>query len=112
MPGGRPETQLDPRDGPLAAFAADLRALRAAAGSPTYRQMAALSGVPVGSLARAAGGRTLPGVEVVRAYVKACAGDEGRWIARWRLLATDEQARRRRQRQSGATRQTLDQPVS
>jgi len=86
---------LDPGDGPLAAFAADLRALRAAAGSPTYRAMAVRSGVPVGSLARTAGGRVLPGVRLVRAYVLACDGDEPAWIARWRALANAEHARRR-----------------
>ena len=35
MPG-RPESPLDPGTGPVARFAAELRKLRAEAGSPTY----------------------------------------------------------------------------
>ncbi len=93
--GGRPQAPLDPTSGPLACFAADLRALREAAGSPTYRVMAARTGLPAASLARTASGQVLPGVRLVRGYVAACGGDELTWIARWRALATAEHTRRR-----------------
>ena len=96
MTGGRPQRGVDPAAGPLAAFAAELRALRTAAGSPTYRTMAARSGVAPGSLARTARGLALPGADLVRAYVLACGGDERAWIARWREMADAEHVHRRR----------------
>ncbi len=93
--GGLPQVPLDPAASPLAAFAADLRALRESAGGPTYRAMAARTGLPAASLARTASGHVLPGVRLVRGYVSACGGDELAWIARWRALASAEHSRRR-----------------
>ena len=53
---GRREQDLDD-DGPLAQFAGRLRGLRAAAGSPTYRQLASATNFSAATLARAASGR-------------------------------------------------------
>ncbi|MGW2746720.1 hypothetical protein [Streptomyces sp. NPDC001450] len=74
---GRQERPIDPGDGPLAAFAIDLRRLRERCGHPTYRQLATWS-AKVGSpysdttFSTAARGHTLPSGEVVSAYVRAC----------------------------------------
>ncbi|MEH0580288.1 nSTAND1 domain-containing NTPase [Streptomyces sp. B21-108] len=86
---GRPESPLDPSAGPVARFAAELRKLRAAAGSPTYRVMAQRAGQGTSTLSQAAGGERLPTLPVVLAYVRACGGDPEEWEERWRQAAAD-----------------------
>ncbi|MDQ1017677.1 nSTAND1 domain-containing NTPase [Streptomyces afghaniensis] len=95
MPGpsgpGRAEGELDPEGGPVQRFAAGLRALREAAGRPTYREMARRARYGVTTLSQAAAGKQLPTRAVALAYVKACGGDLAEWERRWRE-ASDELA--------------------
>jgi hypothetical protein len=79
----RTERPLDPSSGPAAAFATELRALRFAAGSPKYLQMARRTGRSRTALAEAAGGDHVPQWETVEAYVRACGGDPAEWTERW-----------------------------
>ncbi|MBF6207310.1 helix-turn-helix domain-containing protein [Nocardia sputi] len=79
----RSERPLDPSSGPIHAFAADLRRLRARAGNPKYLQMARLSGRSRTALSEAAGGDHLPTWETTEAFVKACGGDVGTWLTKW-----------------------------
>src|SRR5690348_5465775 len=79
----RPERPIDPSAGPLHQFAAALRELRAGAGNPPYRSMAAAAHVSKASLSAAAAGHRLPTWEVTRAYVEACGGDVDAWHRRW-----------------------------
>jgi serine/threonine protein kinase/transcriptional regulator with XRE-family HTH domain len=81
---GRREQPVKP--GPLHAFAAGLRELRAATGW-TYRALAARAGYSPSALAAAASGQSLPTLEVTLAYVGACGGDQTLWEQRWRELA-------------------------
>ncbi|MEU6745651.1 helix-turn-helix transcriptional regulator [Spirillospora sp. NPDC046719] len=83
----RPESPLDPSEGPVPAFAQDLRHLRANAGNPSYRALAAVSHCGRTTLAKAAAGRRFPSWEVTRAYVEACEGDVEAWRRKWQ--ATD-----------------------
>lgn len=86
---GRPESPLDPSTGPVARFAAELRKLRAEAGSPTYRVMAQRAGQGTSTLSQAAGGERLPTLPVVLAYVRACGGNPEEWEERWREAAAE-----------------------
>jgi hypothetical protein len=70
----------------LAAFARDLRALRAKA-ELDYPDMAERSHYTMKTLASAAGGLRLPTLPVAVAYVRACGGDEAEWEERWHKLA-------------------------
>ena len=79
----RPERPVDPAAGPIQAFAAELRKLRQAAGSPKYLQMARLTGRSRPALAEAAGGDHLPTWDTVQAFVTACRGDVVRWRIKW-----------------------------
>lgn len=81
---GRPERALDPASGPREAFAAALRCLRAQAGRPTYREMAALTRYSAPALSRAAAGDRFPTLEATLAFVQACGGVETEWQERWR----------------------------
>ncbi|MFD5478655.1 nSTAND1 domain-containing NTPase [Streptomyces hawaiiensis] len=81
---GRPERPLDPAAGPIARFAHELRELRRAAGSPSYRRMAGASGFSASTLSEAAAGERLPSLPVVQEYVRACGGDPAEWEARWK----------------------------
>ncbi|MBG0567297.1 WD40 repeat domain-containing protein [Actinoplanes aureus] len=85
----RPERPLNPADGPLAEFAAALRALRVAAGSPKYSTMATRTGRSSTALSDAAGGRHLPKWPTVEAYVQACDGDVAEWRRRWERLRAE-----------------------
>ncbi|MEU3600981.1 WD40 repeat domain-containing protein [Streptomyces sp. NPDC006798] len=87
---GRREKPLDPADGPVQSFASDLRALRRAAGSPTYRSMAQGSAYSAPSLSGAASGERLPSLPVTLAYVAACGGDLDEWRRRWQRALADE----------------------
>lgn len=92
---GRREKRLDPSDGPVAAFAYDLRRLRQEAGGPAYSTMARRSAAySVTTYSRAAGGERLPTLPVVLAYVAACGGDPAAWEARWRRASEDVAAGR------------------
>jgi len=80
---GRPEKPLDPGEGPVQHFACELRALRADAGSPTYRSMACRAHYSPTALAQAAAGDRLPSLAVVMAFVRACGGNADDWQRRW-----------------------------
>ncbi|EFG04045.1 transcriptional regulator, XRE family protein (plasmid) [Streptomyces clavuligerus] len=71
---GRREKPLDPAAGPVEAFAHELRALRRAAGSPTYRAMAEDTPYSAPTLSGAASGERLPSLPVTLAFVRACGG--------------------------------------
>ncbi|MEU6350226.1 helix-turn-helix domain-containing protein [Streptomyces sp. NPDC047072] len=81
---GRPERPVDPAAGPVQRFAHELRSLREAAGTPSYRVMAERAGLSVAALSRAASGDRLPSAKVVRAYARACAADPDEWERRLR----------------------------
>lgn len=89
----RTERTLDPTTGPVAAFAAELRRLRAEAGSPKYLQMARRTGRSRTALAEAAGGDHLPSWATVQAYVTACGGEVGHWLLRWEQAKEQMKAR-------------------
>ncbi|MFG2043637.1 NB-ARC domain-containing protein [Dactylosporangium sp. NPDC048998] len=79
-------------------FAHDLRALRTAAGNPSYRELARTALFAPSVLSNAASGRRLPTLPVTLAFVAACGGDQAAWERRWRAVAADvtaggEQAR-------------------
>ncbi|MFE5374939.1 nSTAND1 domain-containing NTPase [Streptomyces mirabilis] len=96
MPG-RPESPLDPSQGPVQRFAAELRKLRAEAGSPPYRVMAQRTGQGASTLSQAAAGERLPTLPVALAYVRACDGDAIQWEERWREAAYETAAELRPQ---------------
>ncbi|MEX3103775.1 WD40 repeat domain-containing protein [Streptomyces sp. ST1015] len=85
---GRPEKPVDPEAGPVQRFAYDLRALRRAAGNPSYRVMAETAGCSATTLSQAAAGERLPSFAVVHGYVRACGGDPGQWADRWKDVET------------------------
>jgi hypothetical protein len=84
---------IDPSQGPLQAFAVELRRLRESAGSPTYRAMAVRAGFSATTLSEAAGGVRKPSLDVTLAFVGVCGGDAAEWRERWaqleRALATE-----------------------
>ncbi|MGV9818324.1 helix-turn-helix domain-containing protein [Nocardia xishanensis] len=86
---GRREKPIDIRSGPVAAFAGDLRKLRAAAGNPSYRQLASAALYSPSVLSDAAGGHRLPTLPVALAFVRACGGDPAEWERRWREARGD-----------------------
>jgi transcriptional regulator with XRE-family HTH domain len=81
---------VDPSEGPLQAFAYDLRQLREKAGNPTYRVLAGKAGYSPATLSEAARGQRRPSLDVTMAYVGACGGDPDEWRLRWHDLATAE----------------------
>lgn len=81
---GRPERPLDPEAGLVQRLAHELRELRRAAGSPSYRTMAEAAGFSSTSLSIAASGRKLPSLAVLQGYVRACGGDPAEWEPRWK----------------------------
>lgn len=83
----RNQNPVDPRDGPLAAFAHDLRVLREKAGNPPYRVLAKRAGFSASTLSVAASGTVLPSLDVTLAYAETCGGDPERWRERWTELA-------------------------
>ena len=94
----RAERPLDEGDSRLLEFAADLRRLRANAGSPTYRELSRRAHYSATTLSDAAGGRQLPSLSVTLAYVAACAGDTAVWEQRWRAVAGELATSRRMSR--------------
>ena len=87
MPRG--ERPLGGEDSGLVQFAADLRRLRDRAGKPSYRELAREAHYSATTLSDAAGGRRLPTLAVVVAYVRACDGDVVEWERRWRELVAE-----------------------
>lgn len=83
---GRPESRVDPEDGPAAVFAVELRGLRERAGRPSYRDMSRLAFVSASALSEAARGQRWPSWQVVAGYVTACGEDPEAWRARWEAL--------------------------
>ncbi|MDI5969317.1 hypothetical protein POF50_008155 [Streptomyces sp. SL13] len=80
---GRPESPLNPTEGPVQELAYGLRRLREEAGRPSYREMAGRSGFGASTLSQAAAGERLVTLPVVLAYVRACGGDVPEWERRW-----------------------------
>ncbi|MEU3311385.1 ATP-binding protein [Streptomyces sp. NPDC006662] len=89
---GRLERPLAPDAGPVTAFARELRRLRAAAGSPGYRDMANRAMFSASVLSDAAAGYRLPTLQVALAFAEACGGDRASWERRWREAAGAEGA--------------------
>ncbi|MFC9822281.1 NB-ARC domain-containing protein [Streptomyces erythrochromogenes] len=87
---GRLERPLAPDAGPVTAFARELRALRAAAGSPGYREMATRALFSASVLSEAAAGYRLPTLQVALAFAEACGGDRAAWERRWHEAARTE----------------------
>jgi tetratricopeptide (TPR) repeat protein len=85
---GRPERQLSGDVTPLTEFAGRLRALRLAAGQPSYRLLGVLTHYSAATLARAAGGQALPSLEVTLAFAAACGGDAREWQQTWAAVET------------------------
>src|SRR3954447_5197176 len=82
----RRERAVDPLEGPLQAFAYDLRKVRADAGNLTYPALAKVAGYSATTLSEAAGAARKPTLDVVLAYVGACRGDCVYWRSRWEDL--------------------------
>ena len=89
---GRPEKPLAPCEGPVQRLASELRALRAAAGSPTYRSMACRAHYSATALAQAAAGDRLPSLAVVLAFARACGGDPDEWQRQWTRASEESTA--------------------
>lgn len=70
-------------------FAADLRALMAAAGVPSYRELARRAHFSHTVIAGAAAGKVLPSLEVTLAFVAACGGDGAAWEQRWHAVRAE-----------------------
>ncbi|WIX79740.1 NBR1-Ig-like domain-containing protein [Amycolatopsis carbonis] len=69
---------------PADVLAAELAALRASAGNPSFRKMAERSGcISHTTLHEAVKGTRFPSWETTREFVKACGADEEPWRARW-----------------------------
>jgi hypothetical protein len=77
------QARVDPKKGPVSAFAFQLQMLRKAAGSPSYRKMAEGTHYSHTSLSRAAQGLHLPTWDVVKAFVEYCG--EGAALDKWRV---------------------------
>ncbi|MFC3584771.1 helix-turn-helix domain-containing protein [Streptantibioticus rubrisoli] len=81
---GRRQRPLDPSRGPVVEFAAELRALREAAGNPTFAAMSRRAHRSASVLSEAAGGVEFPTWATVEAFVQACGQHEtGPWRDRW-----------------------------
>jgi hypothetical protein len=95
----RPEKPVNAAGGIAAAFAHELRQLRAQAGNPTYRDMASSALFSSSVLSSAASGTRLPTLQVTLGFVAACGGDREQWRLRWMraasLLNADVPARSR-----------------
>ncbi|MFD5895818.1 hypothetical protein [Streptomyces sp. NPDC060366] len=86
---GRHEKALDPAAGPVQRFAHDLRELRRASGTPTYRAMARQAAYSAPTLSAAASGERLPSLPVALAYATVCGGDREEWEKRWRAATAE-----------------------
>jgi len=72
-------------------FLADLRALRDTA-ALEFDELAARAHYPSDVLKEAESGRSLPGLPILAAYVRACDGDVLEWEERWRRLGLETRA--------------------
>lgn len=90
-PPDAPRSPDDDAPVDLTGFVAELRALRAGAGAPSYASLARRTGVPRSTLHDALGGERFPSQDTVTALVDALGGDVARWRARWAAvrLATE-----------------------
>lgn len=68
-------------------FAAQLREMRKAAGSPSFRHLAGRTHYSSSTLAEATAGKRLPTEAVVKAFVNECGGDADEWVTRLRQAA-------------------------
>lgn len=97
----------------LSRFAADLRAVRQAAGQPSYRRMAADAHYAAPALWRAASGNVVPSWNCVLAFLQACAitdlGAIHRWQRRWVALRQDPAAGRRPRPEASASVHDLEE---
>ncbi|WP_431418637.1 NBR1-Ig-like domain-containing protein [Actinokineospora sp.] len=74
----------------IAGFASELRDLREAVGTPSFRKMAGSSGViSHTTLHEAAGGSRFPSWETTREFVRVCGGDEREWRTKWVTVKTE-----------------------
>jgi hypothetical protein len=105
----RPERPLDPKRDPVSQFAHALRELRHRAGSPTYRDMQAISYISYSSLARAAAGRRFPTWATTNAFVAACGDDPAKWKPRWEEAARRIEEEAARQAGRKAARQPSEE---
>jgi hypothetical protein len=64
-------------------FLADLRKLREQAGQPSLRVMSRTAHYSHTALSSVVSGGRLPSLDLTLAFVRACAGDENEWRARW-----------------------------
>ncbi|GGO45978.1 nSTAND1 domain-containing NTPase [Streptomyces lasiicapitis] len=98
---GRPESPVDPEDGPVERFAWELRQLRERAGGPSYRVLAKRAHYAASTLADAAKGHRLPTLDVALAYARACGAPPQEWETRWRATeaALRDADREREERQ-------------
>jgi Protein of unknown function (DUF2690)/Helix-turn-helix domain len=71
----------------IEAFARALRDLRAQAGAPSFRRLAAITHYAPSTLAEATRGVRLPTEQVTRAFARGCGADEDVWAAHWRSVA-------------------------
>jgi hypothetical protein len=76
-------------EGPLPTFAEGLRQLRARAGYPTYRSMAARAHFAPSVLSSAAAGAAFPTLRVTLAYAAACGASATEWQHRWEATARE-----------------------
>ena len=79
---GRPERPVDSAEGPVAAFAAELRQLRKNSGSPTYHAMSCRIAheVSPAALSAAARGYRLPSWNTVYGFARACGADAADFV--------------------------------
>ncbi len=80
---GRSEQPVAGTNPAVVAFARQLRALRSAAGNPTYRVMAGRAYASRTCLSAAASGQQLPTLTMALAFVRACGGDIEQWRVTW-----------------------------
>ncbi|MFE3559201.1 helix-turn-helix domain-containing protein [Streptomyces sp. NPDC059193] len=83
-------------------LAHELRTLRRAAGSPSYRTMAEAGGFSATTLSQAAAGVRLPSLAVVQGYARACGADPREWEPCWR--AAEAEAAKTPVREAGQKR--------
>jgi transcriptional regulator with XRE-family HTH domain len=79
---GRPQAPLERDGSPVREFAFWLRDLRNRSGL-TYEQLAKISNYATSTVQEATAGRRLPTLNVVKAFVKACHGDQPAWREYW-----------------------------
>ncbi|MFY1616072.1 NBR1-Ig-like domain-containing protein [Micromonospora sp. WMMD736] len=95
MKDQRAATESSQDGRPAERFAEQLRALRSAAGDPSFRKMAGRSGrISHTTLHEAAAGTRFPSWETTREFVRACDADETVWRRRWEEAQPSETADR------------------